>query len=64
MINMIRFTRAHAVEEEEVARLEILLQPPWRKAARSFDFVAGTFGGDRLGHSHALQPRRLTTAAI
>jgi ATP-binding cassette subfamily B protein len=43
MINMIPITRAHAVEDEEVARLESRFTSV-RAAARSFDFVAGTFG--------------------
>ena len=43
MINMIPITRAHAVEEEEIARVENQFGNV-RKAARSFDFVAGTFG--------------------
>ncbi|HZI32584.1 MAG TPA: ABC transporter ATP-binding protein, partial [Candidatus Binatia bacterium] len=43
MINMIPVTRAHAVEDEEIARVENQFGHV-RKAARSFDFVAGTFG--------------------
>jgi ATP-binding cassette subfamily B protein len=43
MINMIPITRAHAVEDEEVARLENRFSTV-RRAARSFDFFAGTFG--------------------
>ncbi|TAK95008.1 MAG: ABC transporter ATP-binding protein, partial [Verrucomicrobia bacterium] len=43
MINMIPITRAHAVEDEEVARLENRFSNV-RSAARSFDFFAGTFG--------------------
>lgn len=43
MINMIPITRAHAVESEEVARAESQFGSV-RNAARSFDFVAGTFG--------------------
>jgi ATP-binding cassette subfamily B protein len=43
MINMIPITRAHAVEETEVARLEDRFSHV-RRAARSFDFVAGTLG--------------------
>ena len=43
MINMIPITRAHAVEDEEIARAENQFGHV-RKAARSFDFVAGTFG--------------------
>jgi ATP-binding cassette subfamily B protein len=43
MINMISITRAHAVEDEEVARLEDRFSTV-RRAARSFDFFAGTFG--------------------
>jgi len=43
MIHMITITRAHAVEDEEVARLENRFSSV-RAAARSFDFVAGTFG--------------------
>ena len=43
MINMIPVTRAHAVEDEEVARLETRFSNV-RSAARSFDFFAGTFG--------------------
>jgi len=43
MINMIPITRAHAVEEEEIARVESQFGNV-REAARSFDFVAGTFG--------------------
>ena len=43
MINMIPITRAHAVEDEEVARLESQFRSV-RTAARSFDFVSGTFG--------------------
>lgn len=43
MINMIPITRAHAVEHEEVARVENQFGQV-RAAARSFDFVAGTFG--------------------
>jgi ATP-binding cassette subfamily B protein len=43
MISMIPITRAHAVEDEEVARLEDRFSTV-RRAARSFDFFAGTFG--------------------
>jgi ATP-binding cassette subfamily B protein len=43
MIHMIPITRAHAVEDEEVARLENRFSNV-RRAARSFDFFAGTFG--------------------
>jgi ATP-binding cassette subfamily B protein len=43
MINMIPITRAHAVEDEEVARLDNRFSNV-RIAARSFDFFAGTFG--------------------
>jgi len=43
MINMIPITRAHAVEDEEVARMDSKFDHV-RTAARSFDIVAGTFG--------------------
>ncbi len=43
MISMIPITRAHAVEAEEIARAENQFGIV-RKAARSFDFIAGTFG--------------------
>jgi ATP-binding cassette subfamily B protein len=43
MIQMIPITRAHAVENEELTRLESKFQNV-RTAARSFDFVSGTFG--------------------
>ena len=43
MIHMIPITRAHAVEDEEVARLENRFRDV-RRAARSFDFFAGAFG--------------------
>lgn len=43
MIQMIPVTRAHAVEFEELTRLESQFQNV-RTAARSFDFVSGTFG--------------------
>ena len=43
MIHMIPITRAHAVEDEEIAQLENRFQDV-RRAARSFDFFAGTFG--------------------
>jgi ATP-binding cassette subfamily B protein len=43
MINLIPITRAHAVEDEEIARVENQFGHV-RQAARSFDFVAGTFG--------------------
>ncbi len=43
MINMIPITRAHAVEDAEVARLDHRFSNV-RSAARSFDFFAGTFG--------------------
>ena len=43
MIHMIPITRAHAVEEEEIAQLENRFSDV-RRAARSFDFFAGTFG--------------------
>ncbi|HEY1661687.1 MAG TPA: ABC transporter ATP-binding protein [Verrucomicrobiae bacterium] len=43
MINMIPITRAHAVEAEEIARLEDKLTSV-RTAARSFDKTAGLFG--------------------
>jgi ATP-binding cassette subfamily B protein len=43
MINMIPITRAHAVEDEEIAQLENRFSNV-RSVARSFDFFAGTFG--------------------
>lgn len=43
MINMIPITRAHAVEADEIQRAEDQFGNV-RQAARSFDFVAGTFG--------------------
>ncbi len=43
MINMIPITRAHAVEDEEVSRLENQFGNV-RSAARAFDKVAGLFG--------------------
>ena len=43
MISMIPITRAHAVEDEEIAQLENRFSDV-RSAARSFDFFAGTFG--------------------
>lgn len=43
MIHMIPITRAHAVEDDEIAQLENRFQNV-RRAARSFDFFAGTFG--------------------
>lgn len=43
MINMISVTRAHAVESEEINRAESKFQIVSR-AARAFDFAAGTFG--------------------
>lgn len=43
MISMIPITRAHAVEDEEIQRIERQLGNV-RSAGRSFDFIAGTFG--------------------
>ena len=63
MINMIPITRAHAVEEEEVARLENRFSTV-RKAARSFDFVAGTFGATAWVILMLFNLGGLTAAAI
>ena len=43
MIHMIPITRAHAVEDEEIAQLESRFSNV-RRAARSFDFFSGTIG--------------------
>lgn len=43
MINMIPITRAHAVEDEEVSRMEIRFGRV-RSAARAFDKIAGLLG--------------------
>jgi ATP-binding cassette subfamily B protein len=43
MISMITITRAHAVEHEEIARVEDRFGSV-RSAARSFDFFSGVFG--------------------
>jgi len=63
MINMIPITRAHAVEEEEVERLENRFNTV-RSAARSFDFVAGTFGAAAWVILMLFNLAGLATAAI
>jgi ATP-binding cassette subfamily B protein len=63
MINMIPITRAHAVEDEEVARLENQFHNV-RSAARSFDFVAGTFGATAWVTLMLFNLAGLTVAAI
>ena len=63
MIHMIPITRAHAVEDEEVARLENRFSSV-RAAARSFDFVAGTFGATAWVILMLFNLAGFTTAAI
>jgi ATP-binding cassette subfamily B protein len=63
MINMIPVTRAHAVEEEEIARVENQFGQV-RKAGRSFDFVAGTWGATAWVMMMLFNLAGLTTAAI
>jgi ATP-binding cassette subfamily B protein len=63
MINLIPITRAHAVEEEEIARVENQFGQV-RKAARSFDFIAGTFGATAWVILMLFNLAGLTAAAV
>lgn len=63
MIHMIPITRAHAVEDEEIARLENKFSSV-RAAARSFDFVAGTFGATAWVTLMLFNLAGLVTAAV